>query len=103
MREMTSRERLHAAIRCRGPDRVPVSPRPRRYTLAHGGTQKARVDCLQDFALDPPGSTSARGPRDTIVEYNVCSDFDQGYDATACEFSRPTASALRARDSATRP
>lgn len=55
MKEMTPRERLLAAIRFQGPDRVPVSPRLWRYMLAHGGTQKAHayLKYAAEFDFDP--------------------------------------------------
>jgi len=52
---MTSRERLLAAIRFQGPDRVPVSPRIWRYLLKHEDTQKQKVylKYAQLYRLDP--------------------------------------------------
>jgi len=55
MAAMTPRERLLAAIRFEGPDRVPVSPRMWRYMLKHDGTQKteAYLDYVDSHGLDP--------------------------------------------------
>ena len=55
MAEMTSRERLLAAIRFQGPDRAPVSPRMWRYMLRHGGSQGhlAYLKYAGEFAVDP--------------------------------------------------
>ena len=58
-----------------------------RFNYLHGTgkvEQKgAHVDCLQNFALDPPSSTSTWVARDITMEDNVCTDFDQMYDAGA--------------------
>jgi uroporphyrinogen-III decarboxylase len=63
MTEMTPRERLLAAIRFHGPDRVPVAPRMWRYMLAHGGSQRteAYLKYAEEFGLDPMIHASA-GP-----------------------------------------
>ena len=55
MSQMTSRERLLAAIRFEGPDRVPVSPRFWRYLLKHEGTQKqkAYLKYAEIYEIDP--------------------------------------------------
>src|SRR5258706_11044393 len=55
MKEMTSRERLLAAVRFQGPDRVPVSPRMWRYMLRHGGSQgiHAYLKYAEEFGVDP--------------------------------------------------
>ena len=55
MSPMTSKQRLLAAIRFTGPDRVPVSPRMWRYMLRHGGSQKpgAYLQYAAEFGLDP--------------------------------------------------
>ncbi len=55
MAEMTSRERLLAAIRFEGPDRVPVSPRFWRYLLRREGTQKreAQLRYAARYDFDP--------------------------------------------------
>ncbi len=55
MASMTSRERLLAAIRFQGPDRVPVSPRMWRYMLRHGGSQEisAYLSYAKEYDLDP--------------------------------------------------
>ncbi len=55
MTAMTSRERLLAAIRFEGPDRVPVSPRMWRYMLKHDGTQgmDAYLRYSETHGLDP--------------------------------------------------
>ena len=55
MTEMTSRQRLLAAIRFQGPDRVPVSPRMWRYMLRHGGSQEVRayLTYAREFGIDP--------------------------------------------------
>jgi hypothetical protein len=55
MKEMTSRERLLAAIRFQGPDRAPISPRMWRYLLRHGGSQShdAYLNYAARFPLDP--------------------------------------------------
>ncbi len=60
---MTSRERLLAAIRFQGPDRVPVSPRMWRYMLRHGGSQGhlAYLSYAEEFGVDPL-LTAAAGP-----------------------------------------
>jgi len=52
---MTSKQRLLAAIRFQGPDRVPVSPRFWRYLLKHEGTQRheAYLKYAQLYRLDP--------------------------------------------------
>jgi len=52
---MTSKQRLLAAIRFQGPDRVPVSPRIWRYLLKHEGTQRheAYLKYAQVYRLDP--------------------------------------------------
>jgi len=52
---MTPRERLLAAIRFEGPDRVPVSPRMWRYMLKHDGTQgmDAYLGYVESHGLDP--------------------------------------------------
>jgi hypothetical protein len=61
MAEMTSKERLLAAIRFQGPDRVPVAPRMWRYMLAHGGSQghQAYLKYAAEFGLDPMLTFSA--------------------------------------------
>ncbi|HUT58629.1 MAG TPA: uroporphyrinogen decarboxylase family protein [Phycisphaerae bacterium] len=55
MVEMTRKERLLAAIRFEGPDRVPVFPRMWRYLLKHAGTQKhgAYLAYADEFGFDP--------------------------------------------------
>jgi uroporphyrinogen-III decarboxylase len=54
MSQMTSKERLLAAIRFEGPDRVPVSPRFWRYLLKHEGTQKqpAHLKYAEIYGMD---------------------------------------------------
>ena len=60
MPDMTPRERLLAAIRFGGPDRVPVSPRMWRYMLKHDGSQKLDVylKYVDSHGLDPLLSVS---------------------------------------------
>jgi len=55
MAAMTPRERLLAAVRFEGPDRVPVSPRMWRYMLRHDGTQRmeAYLEYVDSHGLDP--------------------------------------------------
>ena len=55
MNEMTSKERLLAAIRFQGPDRVPVSPRFWRYLLKHAGSQQhsAYLEYAEKYGIDP--------------------------------------------------
>src|SRR5450759_4942631 len=92
MTEMTPRQRLLAAVRFQGPDRVPVSPRLWRYMLAHGGSQgwQAYLKYAAEFDLDPmiqfsagpvilfprPGSDYSRLGPDIRVEENERSDGD---------------------------
>ncbi len=87
MAEMTSRERLLAAIRFQGPDRVPASPRMWRYMLRHGGSQDhhAYLKYAEEFGVDPlltaaagpvilfpqPRSDYARLPADIRVEESI--------------------------------
>ena len=54
MPTMTSRQRLLAAIRFEGPDRVPVCPRMWRYMLAHGGSQQlpAYLKYAAEYGVD---------------------------------------------------
>ena len=54
MAAMTSRQRLLAAIRFEGPDRVPVCPRMWRYMLAHGGSQRlpAYLKYADEYGVD---------------------------------------------------
>ncbi|NIA21049.1 MAG: hypothetical protein GWP05_03540 [Anaerolineaceae bacterium] len=67
MSQMTSKERLLAAIRFEGPDRVPVSPRFWRYLLKHEGTQKqgACLKYAEIYDIDPLLGASA-GPGEFI-------------------------------------
>jgi uroporphyrinogen-III decarboxylase len=55
MAEMTPRERLLAAIRFQGPDRVPVNPRFWRYMLKHDGSQShaTYLKYVDEVGLDP--------------------------------------------------
>lgn len=55
MGEMTPRERLTAAIRFQGPDRVPVFPRMWRYMLKHDGSQShaTYLKYVDEAGLDP--------------------------------------------------
>jgi len=55
MTEMTPKERLTAAIRFQGPDRVPVNPRMWRYMLKHDGSQShaTYLKYVDQVGLDP--------------------------------------------------
>ena len=55
MKQMTSKERLLAAIKFQGPDRVPVSPRMWRYLLKQEGSMKhdVYIRYAASHGLDP--------------------------------------------------
>lgn len=67
MNAMTSKERLLAAVRFQGPDRVPVSPRFWRYLLKHAGSQQlsAYLEYAEKYGIDPLLHVSA-GPNHFI-------------------------------------
>jgi hypothetical protein len=64
---MTSKQRLLAAIRFEGPDRVPISPRIWRYTLQHDNSQSTEtyLKYADDYGLDPLLTVSVH-PTDLI-------------------------------------
>jgi hypothetical protein len=55
MAEMTPKQRLTAAIRFQGPDRVPANPRLWRYLLKHDGSQSPEtyLKYVDEVGLDP--------------------------------------------------
>ena len=86
---MTPKERLLAAIRFRGPDRVPVCPRMWRYMLKHEGSQSIEtyLKYAESVGLDPllfvnAGSPMAIPPPFSHYEnsgdVNVVEEIDNG-------------------------